>query len=462
MSTGGSGPCSSTRARGGASCPTTSSMSTGSRSRSAGVGPSSASTSTPPGRVSRCSSTPSTSRSGGCWRSWPRPCSPVSRRSSSRPARRRTSPSWPSGTWSSRACCPPGSIQLLCGAVGDLLDHLTGQDTIAFTGSAATARRLRGHPTVIGRVGPLQRRGRLAQLLDPRPRRRPRHRGVRPVRQGRGRPGADQQGGAEVHRHPPRRWSRPAHADAVVDALAERLAEVRVGDPRRRRHHHGPAGQPRPARRGPQGGRQRCAAAPRSPWAAPDKLELTVDGDPDRGAFLAPTVLRALLARGARARTTSRRSARSAPSSATGTPTQAVELAARGQGQPGRVGGHPRPRLRPPGRARPRALPRPPAGPRPRRRRRVDRPRLPAAPPGPRRARPGRRRRGAGRDPRGSCTTCSVTARLRPPRRCSPPSPAGGRRARPRPATPPTRSASHFEELRIGDTLRHRVPHGDP
>jgi oxepin-CoA hydrolase/3-oxo-5,6-dehydrosuberyl-CoA semialdehyde dehydrogenase len=34
-----------------------------------------------------CSSTPSTSRSGGCWRSWPRPSSPASRRSSSRPAR---------------------------------------------------------------------------------------------------------------------------------------------------------------------------------------------------------------------------------------------------------------------------------------------------------------------------------------------------------------------------------------
>ena len=45
---------------------------------------------------------------------------------------------------------PPGSIQLLCGGVGDLLDHLTGQDTIAFTGSAATARRLRTHPAVVG------------------------------------------------------------------------------------------------------------------------------------------------------------------------------------------------------------------------------------------------------------------------------------------------------------------------
>src|SRR5512132_3902522 len=58
---------------------------------------------------------------------------------------------------------PPGSVQLLCGGVGDLFDHLTGQDTIAFTGSAATARKLRCHPTVV----------REAELLRPRPRRRP-------------------------------------------------------------------------------------------------------------------------------------------------------------------------------------------------------------------------------------------------------------------------------------------------
>lgn len=43
---------------------------------------------------------------------------------------------------------PEGSVQLLCGSVGDLLDHLTDQDTVAFTGSAATGRKLRGHPVV--------------------------------------------------------------------------------------------------------------------------------------------------------------------------------------------------------------------------------------------------------------------------------------------------------------------------
>ncbi|MFD0851633.1 aldehyde dehydrogenase family protein, partial [Actinomadura adrarensis] len=38
---------------------------------------------------------------------------------------------------------PEGSMQLLCGDAGDLLDHLTEQDMVAFTGSADTARRLR-------------------------------------------------------------------------------------------------------------------------------------------------------------------------------------------------------------------------------------------------------------------------------------------------------------------------------
>jgi oxepin-CoA hydrolase/3-oxo-5,6-dehydrosuberyl-CoA semialdehyde dehydrogenase len=46
---------------------------------------------------------------------------------------------------------PAGSLQLVCGGTGDLLDHLGEQDLVSFTGSAATARQLRAHPTVVGR-----------------------------------------------------------------------------------------------------------------------------------------------------------------------------------------------------------------------------------------------------------------------------------------------------------------------
>ncbi len=44
---------------------------------------------------------------------------------------------------------PEGAVQLICGGVGNLFDHLTCQDVVAFTGSASTARKLRTHPAVI-------------------------------------------------------------------------------------------------------------------------------------------------------------------------------------------------------------------------------------------------------------------------------------------------------------------------
>ncbi len=43
---------------------------------------------------------------------------------------------------------PKGALQFICGATGDLLDHLTGQDVVSFTGSAETSERLRNHPAI--------------------------------------------------------------------------------------------------------------------------------------------------------------------------------------------------------------------------------------------------------------------------------------------------------------------------
>ncbi len=43
---------------------------------------------------------------------------------------------------------PEGAVQLVSGSAGDLLDHMTGQDVVAFTGSAATAQRLQNHPVI--------------------------------------------------------------------------------------------------------------------------------------------------------------------------------------------------------------------------------------------------------------------------------------------------------------------------
>ncbi len=44
---------------------------------------------------------------------------------------------------------PAGSLQLVIGGTGDLLDRLQGSDVVTFTGSADTAAKLRVHPNVI-------------------------------------------------------------------------------------------------------------------------------------------------------------------------------------------------------------------------------------------------------------------------------------------------------------------------
>ncbi len=44
---------------------------------------------------------------------------------------------------------PDGALQLICGSVGDLFDHLNCQDTIAFTGSKGTAEFLQQHSKVV-------------------------------------------------------------------------------------------------------------------------------------------------------------------------------------------------------------------------------------------------------------------------------------------------------------------------
>ena len=184
---------------------------------------------------------------------------------------------------------PPGAVQLLCGGVGDRLDHLTGQDTIAFTGSAATARRLRGHPVVLGQSVRFNAEADSlnCSILGPD-----------------AGPGTEefQLFVGEVVRELTQKTGQkctairralvPAGlAGAVVDALGERLAEVRVGDPRDPATTMGPL-----VSRG-QLAEVEQAVAQLSRGAevvlgGPGRLQ-PISGDPDRGAFMAPTVLRA-------------------------------------------------------------------------------------------------------------------------------------------------------------------------
>ncbi|MFL6221251.1 MAG: phenylacetic acid degradation bifunctional protein PaaZ [Actinomycetes bacterium] len=182
---------------------------------------------------------------------------------------------------------PPGSIQLLCGAVGDLFDHLTGQDTIAFTGSAATAHTLRCHPAVVRESVRFNAEADSlnCSILGPD-----------------AAPGTEefQLFVTEVVRELTQKTGQkctairrslvPAeHVGAVVDALGDRLAEVRVGDPRDQATTMGPlvsrAQLAEVGRAVAELGRGAEVAV-----GGPGRPELA-SGDPERGAFHAPTVL---------------------------------------------------------------------------------------------------------------------------------------------------------------------------
>src|SRR5262249_13589587 len=126
---------------------------------------------------------------------------------------------------------PAGALSLLCGSAGDLLDHLTAEDVIAFTGSSETAGRIRSHPNVLGRGVPvnIEADSVNAALLAP---------DAAP-----GTPAFDAFV-KEVVREMAvkagqkctaiRRACVPqARADAVTEAVAARLAKTVVGDPRR-------------------------------------------------------------------------------------------------------------------------------------------------------------------------------------------------------------------------------------
>jgi oxepin-CoA hydrolase/3-oxo-5,6-dehydrosuberyl-CoA semialdehyde dehydrogenase len=44
---------------------------------------------------------------------------------------------------------PEGALQLICGSAGDLLDHVSSQDVITFTGSASTGLKLKSQPVIL-------------------------------------------------------------------------------------------------------------------------------------------------------------------------------------------------------------------------------------------------------------------------------------------------------------------------
>lgn len=125
---------------------------------------------------------------------------------------------------------PEGALQLVSGGLGDMLDHLTMQDVVSFTGSADTALKLRANPVILkNSVRFVAEQDSLnASILGP-----------------------DAQPGTpefdlfvkEVQREMTtkagqkctaiRRIIAPqAQVDAVIEALSARLAKTQIGDPR--------------------------------------------------------------------------------------------------------------------------------------------------------------------------------------------------------------------------------------
>lgn len=124
---------------------------------------------------------------------------------------------------------PEGALQLISGSVGDLLDHLGGQDVVAFTGSARTATMLQRHPVIAAEAVRFtaERDSLNASILGPdaAPDTPEFELFVREVAK-------EMTVKAGQKCTAIRRAMAPAHLiDAVQAALAERLAKISVGDP---------------------------------------------------------------------------------------------------------------------------------------------------------------------------------------------------------------------------------------
>ena len=183
---------------------------------------------------------------------------------------------------------PEGALSLLCGGIGDLLDHVTADDVIAFTGSSGTAQRIVAHPHVLhrGTRVNVEADSVNAALLAP---------GVAaatPVFDAFVKEVAKevtQKAGQKCTAI--RRIFVPAQqAGAATEALAARLAKVTVGDPRNEKIRMGPL-VTRAQQDAAFDGIRRLAGE--ADFVTGSLNPPVLDGiDPDKSAFVAPTLLK--------------------------------------------------------------------------------------------------------------------------------------------------------------------------
>ncbi|MCD6639132.1 MAG: phenylacetic acid degradation bifunctional protein PaaZ [Nocardioides sp.] len=184
---------------------------------------------------------------------------------------------------------PEGSLQLLCGSAGTLLDHLDEQDSVAFTGSAHTAGILRQHPSVLHGGVRLQVEADSlnCSVLGP--------------DVGEGDPEWDLFAKAVVTEMTAKAGQKctairrvlvpEALLDRVGDAIAERLDAITVGNPADDSVRMGALAslaQREEVRKAVEALRASCDIT----YGDPTRVDL-VDGDAERGAFMSPVLLRA-------------------------------------------------------------------------------------------------------------------------------------------------------------------------
>jgi oxepin-CoA hydrolase / 3-oxo-5,6-dehydrosuberyl-CoA semialdehyde dehydrogenase len=183
---------------------------------------------------------------------------------------------------------PEGALQLVCGSAGTLLDHLTEHDLVGFTGSAATAQRLRTHPNVVARSVRFNAEADSlnCSILGP--------------EAGPGTPEFDLYVGQLVTEMTVKAGQRctairralvPAdQLEAVVEAVADELAGVVVGSPAQESVRMGPLaslGQREEVRRSLKA----LTGAGGIVFGDPEHVDV-VGADAERGAFLSPVLLR--------------------------------------------------------------------------------------------------------------------------------------------------------------------------
>ena len=182
---------------------------------------------------------------------------------------------------------PEGSLQFVAGGVGDLFDHLTEQDLVAFTGSASTAAKLRAHPTIVQRAVRFTAEADSLNLSVLGPDAAP------------GTPEFDLYVDGVVTEMTVKAGQKctairrafvpERHVDAVVEAITERLARTTVGNPASEGVRMGALAsleQREEVRRSVKA----LADAGRIVFGDPEKVDV-VDADPERGAFVSPILL---------------------------------------------------------------------------------------------------------------------------------------------------------------------------